>query len=143
MSYWNSIIDENLSPVSSSKFPLLCIGNPKPKHSHFFEILNIFYTISCSYPLNALIFLPKSIRLYFSMIIYTIAWNKTILPFHEEFFNKPTSNIFVILDLWSILEDMVDYGFTYFLVKELEGFLYLWKLNIFVLDSVDKLTTFE
>ena len=38
---------------------------------------------------------------------------------------------------------MVDDWFAKFLVEEREGFLYFWKLDIFMLDGVDELSAFE
>jgi hypothetical protein len=77
------------------------------------------------------------------MILDTIGRPETVLSFDDELFNETTSDIFVVSGLGAILENVVDEGFAEFLLKELEGFLNLWKFDIFVLDGVDEVTAFE
>ena len=127
----------------SSQLPFLCICYAKPEHGNLLKIINIFGSISSSNSLNAFIFLSKSIRLYFPIVIISITHKQANLLFHEKLFYESASDIFVIFCLGTVLNNVVNFGAASFFVIELQGFLYLWKLYIFLFNGVDEMTTLD
>ena len=52
-------------------------------------------------------------------------------------------NYYTKLQIDNALNNVVNFGAASFFVIELQGFLYLWKLYIFLFNGVDEMTTLD